>query len=473
MKLITRRKVLRCNHELSDTFPAHTLSQSYNIQYKQPCANATDVNLPLYWFLFSTNCYSLGTDAIKISEVYEWDKQSTTKKCSHYIIGASFDSSICFHYLTLICLSSCLLGNIMSGLHIKSWRQGRWRKTDLVIHRHRFIVFLWVDTEYEVVCAYSNSTLFRDPVPSLVWSIVIVKHILELQLPSSPCDFFKKKCLFSNSSQVDESQRSGKGQGAGAAPTNPVCPSHAFFLPFYSYSASNTTSWFKSSVEQMQIFRNKQTNKQKPETTQATVIVSLNDESLKRLWKRASPHRFKTWYQTWGEPIISADFWVLPQSSIFFFFKLAGMTFRVDTASLHVAQRRSRDGERRQQLVEKQDTGTSASECVAQTQFFFFVFANTLMIKKKHVFGLNRNVPDVTHKPHRDTASQTTPPYSSWHFLSHQHHSSVLPFHSPKEVSSHKDWLGHMSRQKTEKWLLGQPLVPTAGHVVFSKEAAH
>lgn len=43
----------------------------------------------------------------KISEVYEWDKkkqnkQKHYKKCSHYIIGASFDSSICFHYFVLL-----------------------------------------------------------------------------------------------------------------------------------------------------------------------------------------------------------------------------------------------------------------------------------------------------------------------------------------------------------------------------------
>lgn len=48
----------------------------------------------------------------------------------------------------------------------------------------------------------------------------------------------------------------------------------------------------------MQVFRNKQTHKQ---TTQAIVIVLLNDASLRRLWKRANPEKsFKTWYQTWG-----------------------------------------------------------------------------------------------------------------------------------------------------------------------------
>lgn len=38
----------------------------------------------------------------------------------------------------------------------------------------------------------------------------------------------------------------------------------------------------------MQVFRNKQTHKQ---TTQAIVIVLLNDASLRRLWKRANPEK--------------------------------------------------------------------------------------------------------------------------------------------------------------------------------------
>lgn len=68
----------------------------------------------------------------------------------------------------------------------------------------------------------------------------------------------------------------------------------------------------------------------------------------------------------------------------------------LDTASPHVAQRTSPDGVKRRRLAEKQNTGITASECTAETDFVFFFsffsflffcslwfFVKTLMIKKK------------------------------------------------------------------------------------------
>lgn len=63
----------------------------------------------------------------------------------------------------------------------------------------------------------------------------------------------------------------------------------------------------------------------------------------------------------------------------------------LDTASPDVAQRTSLDGASRRQLAEKQNTGISALECTAETDFFFFFVVSsfcekTLMIKKKIMF---------------------------------------------------------------------------------------
>lgn len=107
----------------------------------------------------------------KISaEVYEWDKKPL-QKCSHYIIGASFDSSICFHYfcITLICLWSCHLGNMLRMIHrisgcSRGGEVGRLRlsgkQRDLAIYTHTPLMYSWLYTVYELACAYSTQALF-------------------------------------------------------------------------------------------------------------------------------------------------------------------------------------------------------------------------------------------------------------------------------------------------------------------------
>lgn len=96
---------------------------------------------------------------------------------------------------------------------------------------------------------------------------------------------------------------------------------------------------------------------------------------------------------------------------------LAGATFRLQVVITwiqlpHMWPRGwAQIGVRRRQLAEKQNTGISASECTAETYFFFssffFVvssFCENLDDKEKDVFGfLKRDVPDVTHKQCTDT----------------------------------------------------------------------
>lgn len=88
--------------------------------------------------------------------------------------------------ITLICLWSCLLGNILSRrIHRVEGRAGRGRglrlsgkQRDLAIYTHTPIMYSWVYTVYELACAYStqafvffkerfaNSTLFGGPCPT-------------------------------------------------------------------------------------------------------------------------------------------------------------------------------------------------------------------------------------------------------------------------------------------------------------------
>lgn len=155
---------------------------------------------------------------------------------------------------------------------------------------------------------FVNSTLFGAPAPQFVWSMIEKHILLELQLPSSPWDFKKNKikesiCFPTLDRQIRVQTRGVGGAGAlsaGAAPRNPghiwdstsVPATHP---PALFDSPSTPVPWFEYSVEKMSVFGNKQTCKQ---TTQAIVIVLLSDASLRRLWKRASPESFKTWYQT-------------------------------------------------------------------------------------------------------------------------------------------------------------------------------
>lgn len=154
----------------------------------------------------------------------------------------------------------------------------------------------------------------------------------------------------------------------------------------------------------MQVFRNKQTHKQ---TTQAIVIVLLNDASLKWLWKRANPESFKTWYQTWGVVPISADTLgpcldpdPKARCAEMTCYISAGATFRLEvqneppgysfpTCGPQNEPRRGWEGGSLQRNRTQASQPRSAQ--LKQTFFFFFlsflVFAKNLDDKEKDVFG--------------------------------------------------------------------------------------
>lgn len=190
-------------------------------------------------------------------------------------------------------------------------------------------MYAWLYPVYELACAYSTQTfVFRDlliqlflpPDPRLI-------HDWEVDFTRAPVAFEsvwlkitiinrKKKSegggedVISNTRPVDKSADEGVGEGgASQCWWNPrarlrLCPGHPS-LPLGSTSPSSR--WFKSSVEQNAGFSGTIAQKQ---TAQAIVIVSLNDASLKWLWKRVKNHpakSFKTWYRTWGASLVSAD----------------------------------------------------------------------------------------------------------------------------------------------------------------------
>lgn len=113
----------------------HTRSiQSYDIQYKQTLKKTPlmltclHVHLCHFFLQFcSLRAYQ------NISEVYEWDKKNnTTKKCSHYIIGAFFLIQVfVFRYfvLPMICLSSCLGGG---DWNVREWKTEIRSYTDCI-----------------------------------------------------------------------------------------------------------------------------------------------------------------------------------------------------------------------------------------------------------------------------------------------------------------------------------------------------
>lgn len=176
-------------------------------------------------------------------------------------------------------------------------------------------------TVYELACAYSTQAfvflflkrdlliqLFLGPLPRSLsdpWlrSIFCLSSSC-LQVRGTLKKIIKESICFPTLDRQIRVQTRGVGGAgalsAGAAPRNPghiwdstsVPATHP---PALFDSPSAPVPWFEYSVEKMSVFGNKQTCKQ---TTQAIVIVLLSDASLRRLWKRASPESFKTWYQT-------------------------------------------------------------------------------------------------------------------------------------------------------------------------------
>lgn len=149
------------------------------------------------------------------------------KKCSHYIIGASFDSSICFHYFVLLWYVYDLVFwgiSCWGGYRVRAdGRAGRGlrlsgKQGSSHIHTYTLYVLFVVYCIWTSMCIFNpglcllercvNSTPFGAPAPHFVWSMIEKHILLELQLPSSLCDFKKKQKkkgehLFSNTRQVD------------------------------------------------------------------------------------------------------------------------------------------------------------------------------------------------------------------------------------------------------------------------------
>lgn len=128
-----------------------------------------------------------------------------------------------------------------------------------------------------------------------------------------------------------------------------------------------------------------QGQKWRTETTQATVIVPSTDASLKWLWKRASPRRFKTWYQSKMSPSVVP---LSPMASLqSHFFPTGDMGFRfelqkepLETASSHP----SMTGEVRRGGQRAHTESTLTSFRVYRQNAYFFVGFLFLQKKKKN-----------------------------------------------------------------------------------------
>lgn len=263
--------------------------------------------------------------------------------------------------------------------------------------------------------------------------------------------------MISNTRQVDKSAGEGCGRGRGSQcwccakksrahlrlDLRPGPPSsHSIQLP-----NSNASSLIQVQCGIMQFF-SLETNTQ---TTQAIVIVLLNDMSLKRLWKRANPLILRLgtelevcpcfcWYV--GSLLGPCPQSLLCRRDLLYIswhdLQVGGpKTNLLDTASPDLAQRTSLDRVRRRQLAEKH---RHLSLGVHSWNVFFFVFAKTLMIKKKILFLVFKEMypmwPINSVQTHTGT---TTPPLPAAWFsnkfpvtllVKDQHHSSLLHFYS-------------------------------------------
>lgn len=163
-----------------------------------------------------------------MNETKKEKKKNHYKKCSHYIIGASFDSSICFHYFVLLWYVYDLVfweNTMLRRIHRvrAEARAGEGdglglsgKQRNLAISTHTPIIYSWLYVVYELACAYStqafvflsffvlflkrfsNSNLFEAPAPEPLrliqdWE---AKLLLELQLPLSFFFFFRFSFFF-------------------------------------------------------------------------------------------------------------------------------------------------------------------------------------------------------------------------------------------------------------------------------------
>lgn len=133
------------------------------------------------------------------------------KKCSHYIIGASFDSSICFHYFVLLWYVydlvfwgiECRIHRVRAEAGAGGGRRLSGKQRDPAVYtQYSHHVVVVVQCIRASMCIFNPGLLFlkRDLLiplfsgslpQTLVWSM-IEKHIwIQLQLPFSPCDLQK------------------------------------------------------------------------------------------------------------------------------------------------------------------------------------------------------------------------------------------------------------------------------------------
>lgn len=175
MKRNTRRKFLRCNHELSRIFSPHSLnihttystsSLVQTLKYNR-CKFALIIDL-----CFQQHSYfkfdSLWTDVIKnLWSVWMRQKKPLQKVFTlHYWRFFWFKYLFSLFCITLICLWSCFLGNTMlrrihrvkaearagegKGLRLSG------KQRILAIHTHTCIIYSQLYTVYELACAYST-----------------------------------------------------------------------------------------------------------------------------------------------------------------------------------------------------------------------------------------------------------------------------------------------------------------------------
>lgn len=168
----------------SHTF-SRWISHSYDVQYKQPCANTQIQQMKICLLsIFVFNKFDSLWTLSKISEVYEWDIKPLQKVFTlHYWRFFWFKYLFSLFCITLICLWFRLLGNRTSRRTQAMRAEGKTERSSRTLQHARYV--LVVVFVCELACAYSTR--------AFCWSRSLQGwSMIELQLPLSPRHFSKK-----------------------------------------------------------------------------------------------------------------------------------------------------------------------------------------------------------------------------------------------------------------------------------------
>lgn len=302
LKRITGRRNLRCNHKLSDAYGLesvvqHTVQATLSETLKHDWCKLAFMSIFVFNYERISNFPHSKPIKISLKCMNETKKKKRLQKVFtlHYW-RFFFDSSICFSLFcfTMICLSSRLRGTGTSGRI-----QGReWKNQDPVIYVRRLYMNWHVHIQPRFLFLLKRRLLNQ-----LFW------RALPLALSNPSWFRSASSCIQKKRGRGGEKTRKKLKRRRERMSVSPhqtgrlECRWEVWEGPVMLSSFA-----FRHLVV-IQVQRGVDAGLQGQkwtETTQEIVIVPLTDASLKRLWKRASPRRFKTWYQMQDEPMICA-----------------------------------------------------------------------------------------------------------------------------------------------------------------------